>query len=62
MKNVINLPEKETMAHLKKLAAINDLPTNNENLVLLALKIANECIDSLAEEDFNNLFNLKKWD
>ena len=60
MKNVINLPDKETMAHLKKLATINDLPTNNENLVLLAIKIANECINSIDEEDFNNLFYLKK--
>lgn len=59
MKNIIDLMP-EDLKEIKKLAVANDLPSNNQEVVDLALKMANDCIKFLDTTDFENLFNLKK--
>jgi hypothetical protein len=59
MKNVIELEKKE-LDLIRVLAIKNNLPTNNQGLVNLSLRITNDVIKFLDESDFNNLFNLTK--
>jgi hypothetical protein len=59
-KNIIEIPDNEKMLGLKKLALENGLPINNQGMVDLAIRIANDVINHLEDEDFINIFNLKK--
>lgn len=59
MKNIIEL-EKKDLDNIRVLAIKNNLPTTNQGLVNLAVKVANDCSLWLDSESFEQVTNLKK--
>jgi hypothetical protein len=57
--NIISI-KPTTLTNVRKLATLNDLQTNNQDLIDLSIKIANDAIELMDDEDFVILFGLKK--
>lgn len=57
--NIISI-RPTTLTNVRKLATLNDLQTNNQDLIDLSIKIANDAIERMDDEDFVILFGLKK--
>jgi hypothetical protein len=60
MKSCQILIDTEKREKLRTLAVTNGNETTNQALTDLAYSIAVNCIELLDENDFTNLFNLKK--
>lgn len=58
-KNIVKI-EKEKTKQLKKVAVINDLPSNTQDLVDISLTISNAAIEQLSDKEFKKITNLKK--